>query len=292
MTTADIGVIGGSGLYRLFDEDAESGTGENVSAESVTVETPYGPPSGPIHVGVVGGRRVCFLARHGEQHRLPPHRVPFRANIWALASLGVRAIVTSSAVGGISDRAVPGTFLVPDQLIDRTNGRPDSFFDRDDVQHLPAADPFDAVLRTTAVEALRRAGEAVIPDGVTVVIQGPRFSTRAESRWYRAAGADIVNMTQYPEAVLAAELNIGLVTIAFITDTDAGTVSGDTSEAADAALVLERMASAGPRIRAAITATVAAIPADYRPRTLIPEPAVRRVLDARRVDAVMDGSHR
>src|SRR3954470_20357111 len=102
MTTAEIGVIGGSGLYSLFDEDAASG-----AVESVIVETPYGPPSGPIHVGVVGGRRVCFLARHGERHELPPHRVPFRANIWALASLGVRAIVTSSAVGGISDRAVP-----------------------------------------------------------------------------------------------------------------------------------------------------------------------------------------
>jgi len=272
MTEADIAVIGGSGLYRLFDEDADIRT--------VTVDTPYGPPSTPVSIGQVADRRVAFLPRHGEGHGLPPHRVPYRANIWALASLGVRAIVTSSAVGGLSERARPGLFLVPDQLIDRTNGRPDTYFDLDDVQHLAAADPFDPALRAAAVDALAGLGEAVIPDGTTVVVQGPRFSTRAESRWYRASGADIVNMTQYPEAVLAAELNIGLVTIAFITDTDAGTASGDTADAADAALVLERMAQAGPRIRAAITATVASIPAGYRPRTLIPEDSVRRVLAA------------
>lgn len=272
MTEADIAVIGGSGLYRLFDADAD--------VETVVVETPYGPPSGPIRIGEAAGRRVAFLARHGEDHALAPHRIPYRANIWALAALGVRAVVTSSAVGGLSDRARPGRFVVPDQLIDRTAGRPDSFFDQDDVQHLAAADPFDPLLRAAAVNALASLGEDAIPEGTSVVIQGPRFSTRAESAWFRAAGADIVNMTQYPEAVLAAELGLGLVTIAFVTDTDAGTAAGETADAADAALVLERMAQAEPRIRAAIAATIAAVPDDYRPRALIPAEAIRRVLSA------------
>lgn len=272
MTAPRIAVIGGSGLYRLFDERDD--------IETVTVETPYGPPSGPVRIGPVGGRRVAFLARHGEDHALAPHRIPYRANLWALASLGVCAIVTSSAVGGISDRARPGTFLVPDQLIDRTAGRPDTFFDGDDVQHLAAAEPFDPVLCRAAARALTGLGEEVVPNGTTVVIQGPRFSTRAESGWYRAAGADIVNMTQYPEAVLAAELGMGLVTIAFVTDTDAGTAAGDTADAVDAARVLERMAQAGPRLRSAVAATIAEIPPGYRPRTLIPAAAVQRVLAA------------
>jgi len=272
MTEADIAVIGGSGLYRLFDADAD--------VETVVVETPYGPSSGPIRIGEAAGRRVAFLARHGEDHALAPHRIPYRANIWALAALGVRAVVTSSAVGGLSDRARPGRFVVPDQLIDRTAGRPDSFFDQDDVQHLAAADPFDPMLRAAAVNALASLGEDAIPEGTSVVIQGPRFSTRAESAWFRAAGADIVNMTQYPEAVLAAELGLGLVTIAFVTDTDAGTAAGETADAADAALVLERMAQAEPRIRAAIAATIAAVPDGYRPRALIPAEAIRRVLSA------------
>jgi len=271
MTETVIGVIGGSGLYQLF---------KGSEAETITVDTPYGAPSAPIRVGQIGGRRVAFLARHGENHALAPHRVPYRANIWALARLGVRAIVTSSAVGGLSARAVPGAFLLPDQLIDRTHSRPDTFFDRDDVQHLAAADPFDPRLRSIAREALNALGEEVIAEGTTVVIQGPRFSTRAEARWFRAAGADIVNMTQYPEAVLAAELNIGLVTLSFITDTDTGTESGDSSDAANMALVLERMALGAPRIRAAILAIVAGIPDEYRARQLIPSAAVERVLAA------------
>ncbi|GAA2050155.1 S-methyl-5'-thioadenosine phosphorylase [Leifsonia soli] len=272
MTGAEIAVIGGSGLYRLFDDGAD--------IETVTVDTPYGPPSGPIRIGTAAGRRVAFLARHGEDHALAPHRIPYRANIWALAALGVRAVITSSAVGGLSERARPGLFVVPDQLIDRTSGRPDTYFDEGDVQHLAAADPFDPVLRNAATRALAGLGEEVVSEGTTVVIQGPRFSTRAESAWYRSVGADIVNMTQYPEAVLAAELGLGLVTLCFVTDTDAGTAAGDTADAADAALVLERMAQAGPRIRAAIAATVTAVPTGYRPRTLIPADAVRRVLDA------------
>lgn len=274
MTAPTIGVIGGSGLYRLFDDD------DDHDCEAVTIDTPYGPPSAPIRLGLLGDHRVAFLPRHGADHRFAPHLVPYRANIWALASLGVRSIVASSAVGGLSERAVPGAFVLPDQLIDRTVGRPDTFYDTGDVQHLAAAEPFDVDLHALALRALTDLGETVLPDGTTVVIQGPRFSTRAEAAWFRMAGADIVNMTQYPEAVLAAELNIALVALAFVTDTDAGTAAGDTSEAADAAVVLARMAEAGPRIRAAIAAIVAAVPHDFRGRRSIPPQAVDRVLGA------------
>ena len=271
MSEAVIGVIGGSGLYQLFQDG---------QVDTITLDTPYGPPSGHISIGSIGGRRVAFLARHGADHSLPPHRIPYRANIWALASLGVNAIVTSSAVGGLAARATPGSFVLPDQLIDRTHGRPDTFYDDADVQHLAAAEPFDPTLRSVASEALRAMGETVLPEGTTVVIQGPRFSTRAEARWFRAAGADIVNMTQYPEAVLAAELNVGLVTLSFVTDTDTGTESGDTADAADAGMVLERMRKGAPRIRAAIEAIVTAVPEAYRAPELILPAAVARVLAA------------
>lgn len=262
-------VIGGSGLYSLFDADA----GE---VRTVEVATPYGPPSGPVRVGDLAGRPVAFLARHGEGHALPPHRIDYRANLWALASLGVRAIVTTAAVGGLSEPATPGRFAVPDQLIDRTHGRPDTFFDGGGlpVQHLPAAEPYCPRLREIALQALGGLGEEPLSPATSVVIQGPRFSTAAESAWFRAAGADLVNMTQYPEAVLAAELNVGMVNLAFITDRDAG-AGPDT---ADASMVLARMAAAAPRILAAVRAIASAVPEDYAPRELLDPEAVAKVL--------------
>lgn len=265
---ASIAVIGGSGLYRLFDD-----------AERIELETPYGPPSDAITIGRLGGRRVAFLPRHGEGHRLAPHRINARANIWALARLGVRAIVSSSAVGGLDPVVRPGDFALPAQLIDRTWGRADTYFD-DRVQHLPAADPFDPELRGTAAAALRAIGERPVEGVTTVVVQGPRFSTRAESRWYRDSGAQIVNMTQYPEAVLAAELGIGLVALSFVTDTDADAdeSGAPAADAADADLVLRRMAEAAPRIRAAIEAIVAAIPEGFAARRLLPAAAIAEVL--------------
>ena len=263
-----IAVIGGSGLYSLFDDP-----------ERVEVDTPYGAPSDAITIGELAGRRVAFLPRHGAGHRFAPHRINARANIWALAHLGVRAIVSSSAVGGLDPAIRPGDLVLPAQLIDRTWGREDTFFD-ENVQHLPAADPFDPRLRGLAAAALRAAGERPVEEATTVVVQGPRFSTRAESRWYRAAGAHIVNMTQYPEAVLAAELGIGLVALSFVTDTDADVdeAGAPTADAADAELVLRRMAEAAPRIRAAIAAIVGAIPADHPGRPLLPAAAVATVL--------------
>ena len=280
-----IAVIGGSGLYRLFDD---------ATSTSVEVDTPYGPPSAPITIGERAGRRVAFLPRHGGGHSAAPHLINYRANIWALASLGVTAIISSSAVGGVSPEYPPGLLVVTDQFIDRTSGRADTFFDRGSVAHLAAADPFDPILRRTAVAALAGLDEEFAPSGTVVVIQGPRFSTRAESLWFRAVGAHIVNMTQYPEVVLASELNIGTVNLSFVTDADAGLApalvddatagsnpdTGGATAATDAVsadLVFARLAEAQPRILAAIDAILAAVPADFAPRTLIDPDLVRAV---------------
>lgn len=269
-----IGIIGGSGLYQLFgDSDG--------AVELHRIRTPYGPTSAGVAVGEFAGRRVAFLPRHGADHSVAPHLIGYRANVWALASLGVRAIVSSTAVGSISPKLQPGTFVVPDQLIDRTWGRDASFFDSGDVQHLPFADPYCPQLRSFALGALEAIGERAAGTGTTVVVQGPRFSTRAESRWFRAAGGDIVNMTQYPESALAAELNIGYVNLSFVTDADAGDVG---QESVEVQVVLDRLAAAADRIRAALASIVAAIPIDYTPRAAIAVEAVRGVIAARVLD--------
>ena len=209
---AEIGVIGGSGLYQLLDNAAE-----------VAVSTPYGEPSDPITVADVDGRRVAFLPRHGRDHRYPPHRIPYRANLWALRSIGVRQIIAPCAVGGLRADLGPGTFVVPDQLIDRTSGRPQTFHDSGAV-HVNFADPYCPTGRATVLAAARQLG--AVDGGTMVVVEGPRFSTRAESRWFAAIGGTIVNMTGHPEAVLARELALCYTTIALVTDLDAG-VEGD-----------------------------------------------------------------
>ena len=282
-----IAVIGGSGLDRLF----EGGT-----AASVDIMTPYGPTSAPITIGLRAGRRVAFLARHGGDHTVAPHLINYRANIWALASLGVKAIISSSAVGGVSPDYPPGMLVVTDQFIDRTSGRADTFFDRGTVAHLAAADPFDPELRRLAIGALGALNETFAATGTCVVIQGPRFSTRAESLWFRAAGAHTVNMTQYPEVVLAAELNIGVVNLSFVTDADAGLASAPGTpadagpvtadpDAVSAGLVFARLRDAQPRILAAIDGILRALPDDFAPRVLIESGQVSAVLDRRPVVA-------
>ena len=272
---APIGIIGGSGLYGLLDD----GTGT-----TIMVKTPYGPPSSAITLGTFAGRSVAFLPRHGTGHTVAPHRINYRANVWALASLGVKAIITSSAVGGLNPDLPPGTFVLPDQFIDRTSGREDTYFDGSSVQHVPLADPYCPELRRFAAASLSVAGESVVSHGTTVVIQGPRFSTRAEAAWFRAAGADIVNMTQYPEVSLAAELNVGLVNLSFVTDSDAGESAASDYGGADdvnAQLVFDRMAAAQPRLLAMIGAIVAGIPDGYTPRQLVAVAAVEAALSAK-----------
>ena len=213
---ADVGVFGGSGFYRFLDDVAE-----------VSIETPYGPTSAPVAVGHLGERTVAFLPRHGADHEFPPHAIPYRANVWAMHSLGVTNVFGPCASGSLQPHVAPGHFVVPDQLVDRTWGRPDSFFDHGVVHHIEFADPYDESLRLVAIDACRTEGVTVHDRGTVAVVQGPRFSTRAESRWYGAQGWEVVNMTQHPEAALCREAGIRYAAIALITDFDAGSQGSD-----------------------------------------------------------------
>ena len=217
----EIGIIGGSGFYEYLDDPVE-----------ITVTTPYGEAAAPIAVGTIADRRVAFLPRHGRRHTYAAHRVPFRANVWAMASLGVRSMIGPCAVGSLQPEIHPGEFVVVDQLVDRTSGRPDTFHDigappgtpgsEGSVHHQTFADPYDAGLRAILLQAATTTGVTAHDGGTMVVINGPRFSTRAESAWFRAMGWHVVNMTGYPEAVLAAEAGIPYASVALVTDYDAG----------------------------------------------------------------------
>ena len=243
---AEIGVFGGSGFSEFLSD-----------VDEIDVETPYGPPAGPVTVGTIAGRRVAFLARHGRDHRFPAHRVPFRANVHALWSLGVRSIVAPCSVGSLQPHLRPGEFVVVDQLVDRTTGRADTFHDDPPVHHQSFAEPYDAGMRTALVTVGRGLGLTVHDGGTMVVINGPRFSTKAESRWYRQMGWDVVNMTGYPEAVLAAERGLPYATVALVTDYDAGV---DGHEPVTQETVFAVMNQNVARVRDLITAAVPDLP--------------------------------
>jgi 5'-methylthioadenosine phosphorylase len=250
VSTADIGVFGGSGFYSLLDD-----------VERVEVDTPYGPPADAVHIGRVGERSVAFLPRHGADHRFPPHRVPFRANVWALRAVGVTRILGPCATGSLRAGIAPGDFVVCDQLVDRTSGRVHTFFDGPTINHMSFADPYCPELRAVALAAGRAEGITVHDGGTVVVVQGPRFSTRAESAWYQAAGWDVINMTQYPEAALARELGLCYATIALVTDYDTG-VEGVREEAVTMEEVFAMMASNNERVRSLLFRAIEAVPAD------------------------------
>jgi 5'-methylthioadenosine phosphorylase len=211
LPAAEIGVFGGSGFYSLFD-----------SFEARVVETPFGPPSAAVSIGELGGVPVAFIPRHGKKHELPPHRIPYRANVWALRELGVRRILAPCASGSLRPDVALGEFVVCDQFVDRTWGRPDTFYDGPQTTHVSAADPYCDDLRHLLVETARELGIAARDGGTVVVVQGPRFSTRAESRWLQAMGWDVINMTAYPECHLARELELCYATVAMVTDYDVG----------------------------------------------------------------------
>ncbi|MEU4342676.1 S-methyl-5'-thioadenosine phosphorylase [Nocardia sp. NPDC023852] len=216
-----LAVIGGSGFYDFFDNDATT----------VEVETPYGSPSAAIAVGEVEGRPVAFLPRHGKNHEYAPHTLPYRANLWALRSLGARRIFAPCAVGSLRADWGPGTVAVPDQLVDRTSGRPQTYFDGGGI-HVSFADPYCDELRAAAIKAETDA-LPMMHSATMVVVEGPRFSTRAESRWFAAQGWELVNMTGHPEAVLARELEMCYAAVALVTDLDAGLEEGGGVHAAD-----------------------------------------------------------
>jgi 5'-methylthioadenosine phosphorylase len=211
MTQAEIGVFGGSGFYSFLED-----------VEVVEVDTPFGKPSAPLTIGEAGGRRVAFLPRHGCEHELPPAQIPYRANVWAMREVGVRRIIGPCASGALQADLRLGEFVVCDQFVDRTTGRADTFYEGDPVTHVSAADPYCLDLRRLLVET---AGELDIPvrdGGTVVVIQGPRFSTRAESRWFQQMGWEMINMTAYPEGFLARELELCYANISMVTDHDVG----------------------------------------------------------------------
>jgi 5'-methylthioadenosine phosphorylase len=246
---ADIGVIGGSGFYAWFDD-----------ADEVVVETPFGSPSDPLLVGTVAGRRVAFLPRHGRDHRFPPHKVNYRANLWALRAVGVRQVLGPCAVGSMHVELGPGSLVVPDQVIDRTGGRPHTVYDDlGPVVHVAFADPYCPRGRAAVVEAAAAARWPARDGGTLVIINGPRFSTRAESRWHAALGADVVGMTGMPEASVARELALCYTSINVVTDLDAGFESGAGVTQTEVFAQFDRSIEA---LKGLLLDVVAALPSD------------------------------
>lgn len=209
--SADIGIFGGSGFYKFFDD-----------CEEISVETPYGPPSDKVFLGKLAGKKVAFLPRHGRHHQHPPHKINYRANVWAMKHLGVSRIISPCAAGSLQKHVAPGDFVVCDQFVDRTSGRIDTFYDGPISTHVSAADPYCPQLRPLAFQAGKDCGIKMHERGTVVVIQGPRFSSKAESKWFGSQGWEVINMTQYPEAHLAKELEMCVVNVSLITDYDSG----------------------------------------------------------------------
>lgn len=247
---AEIGILGGSGFYELLDDAAEH-----------QVDTPFGPPSDVVVTGTFAGRAVAFLPRHGRDHRLPPHRIDYRANVWALRELGVSRVIAPCAVGSLRPDLTPGTFVVLDQLVDRTSGRAGTFYDGPEVVHVSMAEPYCPSLRAVTSRALTDLALPHADDGTTVVIGGPRFSTRAESRWYAAQGWDVVGMTQAPEIPLIREQAMCALGIAMVTDHDAGLEGHPDVQPVTHAGVLEVMASNVEHVKQLLHEVVAAVPA-------------------------------
>jgi 5'-methylthioadenosine phosphorylase len=245
---AEIGVIGGSGLYEFLDD-----------ADEIAVDTPYGPPSDPLVIGEVAGHRVAFVPRHGRRHQFPPHRIPYRANLWALRSIGVRQVLAPSAVGSLTPSYGPGTLAIPDQLVDRTTSRIQTYYDEGPPVHVQFADPYCPVGRACAVAAAQGSGWEPVPSGTLVIIEGPRFSTRSESHWYAAQGWTLIGMTGHPEAVLARELALCYTTIALVTDTDAGVEEGEGVTQAE---VFRVFAGNIKRLRDVLMTAIETLPAD------------------------------
>jgi 5'-methylthioadenosine phosphorylase len=245
---AEIGVIGGSGFYEFLTD-----------TERVSIRTPFGDPSDDVVVGDLEGRRVAFLARHGQGHRFPPHLVNYRANLWALRSVGVRQVLAPCAVGSLRPEHGAGTIVVPDQVVDRTWGRAHTVYDEvGPVVHVGFADPYCPRGRAAAIGAAEAAGNSVVDSGTLVVINGPRFSTRAESLWHQQAGWAVVGMTGMPEASIARELAMCFTTIALVTDHDAGVEGG---EAVTHEEVLKVFARSIDGLKAVLQSTIVSMPA-------------------------------
>jgi 5'-methylthioadenosine phosphorylase len=255
-----LGIVGGSGFYELLEDATEH-----------RIDTPFGAPSDVVVTGQLEGHEVAFLPRHGREHHLPPHRVPYRANLWALREVGVRRVLLPCAVGSLRRELTPGTFVVLDQFVDRTTGRIGTYLDGDappdhdqvgPVTHVSVAEPYCPDLRAATVAELEAADRPHTPTGTIVVIPGPRFSTRAESRWHAAAGWDVVGMTQAPEVALARELAMCVCGIAMVTDHDAGVDGGEHVTSAQVVEVFAANVAHVKRLVAGVVGRVTAEPGD------------------------------
>ena len=233
-----VGVFGGSGFYSLLSD-----------AHEVAVETPFGPPSAPVVVGDVAGRSVGFMPRHGVKHELPPHSINYRANLWAMKSLGATDVILPCAAGSLQKHVAPGHFVICDQVIDRTSGRADTFYDGPETTHVSFANPYDDEMRQVAIDSARSLGIEVHERGTIVVIQGPRFSSKAESRWFSSMGWEVINMTQYPEVILARELEMAALNISLITDYDVGLEDDPDVEPVSHAAVVEVFQANNAKLR-------------------------------------------
>ncbi len=246
-----IGVFGGSGFYSLLDNVREQ-----------QIDTPYGAPSDSVFIAELEGKPVAFIPRHGRHHTVPPHKINYRANIWALKSLGVRYLISPCAAGSLQPHVKPEHFVVCDQYVDRTNGRADTFYEGPDVYHVSTADPYCPHLRRLAIEVIREHGITVHETGTVVVIQGPRFSTKSESKWFSSQGWEVINMTQYPEAYLALEQAIAVVNISLITDYDAGLFAEGVVEPVTAGEVYAVFRKNAQRIKSVVLDLIRRIPVD------------------------------
>lgn len=208
---ADIGIFGGSGFYSFLKDIQE-----------IEVDTPYGKPSDKFMLATYDNKKIAFLPRHGRDHSIPPHLINYRANIYGMHLLGVKWIIGPTATGSLQPHIKPGDFVIVDQFVDRTSARKDTFFEGPEVKHISAAYPYCPELRRIAYEAALKRGVDVHEKGTTVIIQGPRFSTVSESKWFSSMGWDVINMTNYPECILAKELGICYANISLVTDYDAG----------------------------------------------------------------------
>ncbi len=222
---ATIGIFGGSGLYSLMDK-----------VEEVKIETPYGMTSDNLFIGKIADKSVAFMPRHGRNHSIMPHLVNYRANVWAMKSIGVKRAISPCAAGSLQKHVKPGDFVICDQFVDWTDGRKTTFIEGPVVSHPSAADPYCPELRNIAVQTAKKLGITVHEKGTVVVINGPRFSTKAESKFFTNQGWEVINMTQFPEAYLLKELDICPVNISLITDYDAGLVS-DTDPVSHSAVI-------------------------------------------------------
>ena len=245
-----IGLIGGTGFYEFFERESKE----------VEVSTKFGLPSDKIIIGNLFGKRIAFLPRHGKKHQLPPHKIPYKANIAALRKLGVERIIAPAAVGSLRPKIKPGHFVICDQFIDYTKRREDTFFDGPKVAHIEMAYPYCSEMRKIAILQAKKLKLQAWPKGTVVVIEGPRFSTLADSLRFSKMGADLVNMTQYPEVVLASELGICYLNISLVTDYDVGVYAKGKARPVSIEEVLTNFKKNTARLKKFVSAIIKNLP--------------------------------